>query len=246
VRTNRSQGSGVILWTGISKKDKRVRLTYVVTNRHVVGRNKEVKITKFAYLKNRNTIGEKIYEATVVNVSKKEDLALIEIQTAPDEKFNPVRLMTTKEWDRITLYEAMYLVSCGLGNSPYITNGNLASVNKQETRMTFTANTIFGSSGGGIYNKDGKLVGIVNAIQIARLHGFMHPVPHKALGIPLPAILNTFKETKYAFVFGIKKKEKKKDMSLDDFDKFFEEFDDLPSLPGLPEIPKLPKRKRWH
>jgi len=205
VCSNRSLGSGVILWTGISKKDKRIRLTYVITNRHVVEDSKDAKINKFVYLKKRNTIGKKTYEASVVYVSKKHDLALIEIQTAPDEKFYPVRLATTKEWDKVTLYEAMYLVSCGLGDSPYITNGNLSSVNKKETKMTLTANTIFGSSGGGIYNKEGKLVGIVNAIRITHLNGFMHPLSHKALGIPLPAVLDAFKDTKFKFIFEIKR-----------------------------------------
>jgi S1-C subfamily serine protease len=191
-----SRGSGVILWTGISPKDERVRLTYVITNYHVVGHNNDATVDAFLYLKDRNSVGSTNYTATVVLKSRKYDLALIEIKTDPKQVFSPVSMISAQDWDYTTLYEPLYLVSCGLGASPYITNGHLSSIDLKETKMGFSAPIIFGSSGGGIYNEKGELVGIGNAIQTTR----GHPISHHALGIPITTVKSFIKKSKYKFM----------------------------------------------
>lgn len=198
-RTNVS-GTGVILWSEISEDDDRIKETYIITNRHVVGDEKNVSIDKFKYLKDRNTVGYTTYGASVVFVSSTYDLALIKLQTSTDEVFSPVSIIAKEDWDNVTLYEEMYLASCGLGDSPFITNGNLSSVDRLETEMQLTANAIFGSSGGGIYDDEGYLVGIVNSIKAVKSNG-IHPVSYMAVGIPITAIVSTFSKSDYSFIF---------------------------------------------
>jgi len=178
-----------------------------MTNRHIANNHNYVTIKRHIYLKDRITIGTTDYQARVVHVSQSHDLALIRLDTAPKEQFTPVTFITSKEWGKIKLYEQVHLVSCGQGAQPFITNGNLFMVNADETKMGFTASTIFGSSGGGVYNKEGKLIGICRALKAVRWHG-IHPVPHMAYGIPLPAIIDTLKNTKFKFIVGIEDKKK--------------------------------------
>jgi len=172
-----SQGTGVILYSEVSDEDDRVQKTYIITNKHVTKLVGSLcKIKKFIFLKQRNTVGNRQYEAKVVYVSKHHDIALIEIETPLSEDFETVEICSENKWDEMTLYDRLYLVSCGVGSVPCITKGNLSSVNKEETEMGFTAQIIYGSSGGGLYNADGQLIGLGNAIKIAR----GHPIPHKA------------------------------------------------------------------
>jgi hypothetical protein len=119
-------------------------------------------------------------------------------------------------------------------------------VNSDETVMEFTSSIIFGSSGGGIYNSKGELVGIGNAIKVARLRGRMHPVPHRAMGIPIPAILKEIGQTKYKFILN------KGEISEDNAEWPDDWPDDWPDFPGLdiPDPhplppPSRPPAKKW-
>jgi len=198
VRINRegAQGSGVILWTAISEEDRRVRNTYVLTNHHVVDDAEEVDVTTFVYLRDRNTVGHATYSSSVVFTSEEADLALIEIQTPSNIEFKTATLISEDDWVVIAIYEEIYLSGCGTGASPYITRGNLSAINRLETQMEFTAHIIWGSSGGGLFNSDGELVGVCNAMRLS--HG--HPVTHQGLGIPITTIRSVLEESDYAFV----------------------------------------------
>lgn len=260
IRYERGQGTGVVVWTGINKDDKRVRSTYIITNRHVASGEygTDVEIESFAYLKDRNTIGVKRYEASIAFVSTQHDLSLIKLETSPDEKIDPVSIISQNDWDHVTLYQPLYLVSCGLGSPPYITNGNLSYVNRHETKFEFTTNTIFGSSGGGIYNEHGELIGLVHAIRVANMRGFSHPITHRAIGLPLPALIDALKGSGYEFVLEKAKEidedgeEEEEDWENEGFWKNFD--DDWPDIPGFPELPEIPKSKtpkplipkKWH
>jgi len=197
IKTRGSQGSGIILWSGDSD-DSRVNLTYIITNKHVVKRSKTCKVVKYLFLKQRNTIGNTEYSASVAFVSSQHDLALIEIKTPPSVEFTETDIVSERTWDHMTLFDKVYLSSCGLGATPSITGGNLSSVNVDETEMSFTANVIYGSSGGGVFNSDGELVGICNAIKIYR----GHPISHKALGIPITTVIDVIRQSKYRFILG--------------------------------------------
>jgi len=247
-----SQGTGVILYSEVSDEDDRVQKTYIITNKHVTKLVGSLcKIKKFIFLKQRNTVGNRQYEAKVVYVSKHHDIALIEIETPLSEDFETVEICSENKWDEMTLYDRLYLVSCGVGSVPCITKGNLSSVNKEETEMGFTAQIIYGSSGGGLYNADGQLIGLGNAIKIAR----GHPIPHKAMGIPLTTILKDVRESDFSFILDDYDEEVEEELPEflpDDWEEdereWEEEEDDnnLPKIP-TPETPEeTPKKKIWY
>jgi S1-C subfamily serine protease len=206
----------------------------VVTNKHVVEKREAASVTKFVRLKKRNSIGSSKYFASVVFVSPKYDLALIEIQTPPTEVFQKVALVSAEDWNKTTLYTKMYLVSCGLGTPSYVTNGNLSEVNRRETKMGFTTNIIYGSSGGGIFNAKGELVGICNAMK-ATGHGLRrYPVSHHALGIPITTLRKVIEGTKYKFILGEPEPEEEEELEWD--------WDDFPELPDMPPVPQKSKK----
>jgi Trypsin-like peptidase domain len=262
IKMPRSQATGVVLYSEISEDDERIKKTYIITNKHVAIKvGKSCQIKKFVFLKQRNTIGRRQYEAKVVFVSKANDIALIEIETPPSENFNTVEICPEKEWDKMTLYDKLYLVSCGAGTVPCVTRGTLSSVDKDETEMGFTAQIIYGSSGGGIYNDKGQLIGVANAVKLT--HG--HPITHKALGIPLTTILKDLRESDFSFILDDYDDEAEDDEEAEEDDEdappgwedwenwedfnpeFWEEDEDNkhPEAPE-PEVPETPKKKIWY
>jgi hypothetical protein len=260
IKIQRSQGTGVVLYSKISEDDKRIKKTYIITNKHVALKvGKPCLIKRFIFLKQRNTVGQRQYEAKVVFISKTNDIALIEIETPPSENFSTVEICPEEEWDKMTLYDKLYLVSCGAGTVPCVTKGTLASVDKDETEMGFTAQIIYGSSGGGIYNDKGQLIGVGNAVKITR----GHPITHKALGVPLTPILKDLRESDFSFILDDYDEAEEEDE--DDAPPGWEDWEDWEGLgpefweedappkapeapePELPETPQHePKKKIWH
>lgn len=221
--------------------------TYIVTNAHVSQSHGRLTIDKFIYLQERASVGTSSYEGEVVMTASDHDLALIRVLTPITENFAPVTLMSMDEWSEVTLYESVFLSSCGLAQSPYITNGNLSSVNCTENLMEMTTPIIFGSSGGGIYDAEGRLLGICYGMRATQwgMNG-NHPVPHMALGIPLPGVLDAFRNTEYGFVFGVETSEPVEE--LDEPEDRDELFDELfrwervppPPLPPRPDGERIP------
>jgi len=237
IRMAGSQGTGVVIYSEMDEEDDRVKNTYVITNKHVAKKvGKRGKVKKYVFLKKRLTVGHREYTTRTVFVSKHHDVAIIEIKTPATENFKPVEFCPESSWDRMTLYDKVYLVSCGLGTVPTVTKGNLSSVNAKETSMMFTAQIIYGSSGGGLYNSEGKLIGLGNAIRLTR----GHPIPHKALGVPLPAILKDLRESDYKFILG-EEEEDEDHWYWEDEDEEEEEDDD----DSKEKIPEAPKEKEW-
>lgn len=238
------QGSGVVIYSKIDAKDKRIKKTYILTNEHVAEKVGEAcKVNKFIFLKKRNTVGKRQYYAKTVMISKEHDIGLIEIETPPNENFTPVEICPESKWDEMTLYDKVYLVSCGKGTVPCVTKGTLSWVNKDETEMGFTANIIYGSSGGGLYNTDGQLIGVGNAVKLSS----GHPITHKALGIPLTAFLKDIRGSDYSFIldeYDEAAEEEEDDDWEPDWDE--EEESEQPEAPK-PEAPKVtPKTpKKW-
>lgn len=235
-----SQGTGIILYSEISEDDPRIKKTYVLTNEHVVeGEDSACKVSTFVFLKKRNTVGKRQYDAKVVFVSDKHDIALVEIETPVTENFKTVRIASTDSWDKMTLCDPVYLVSCGAGTVPCLTKGTLSSVNKAETEMGMTASIIFGSSGGGIYNSKGELVGLANAVKVTRRG--RHPIPHKALGIPLTTVLKEIENSDYDFI--LEQEEEEADDIPDDW--HWDDWEDEDNSQPQAEPQTKPKKKAW-
>ena len=140
-----SLGSGVII-----SEDG-----YIVTNNHVVESATNVSVA----LSNGDS-----YDATIVGTDAKTDLALL--------KIDATGLSYSKLVDSDTLKLGQEVVAIGnsLGKGTSSTNGIISALNREVTINNYTMDLIqtnasvnSGNSGGGLFDLNGNLVGIVNA-----------------------------------------------------------------------------------
>lgn len=154
-------GSGTVIHSELSPDDDGSYHNYALTNNHVVGKNHQVPVKQFLYLKDGQVTGHATYAGTVVLTDPALDLALVRFRTAKpfDNTVSFVRNAVSKSF---RLYERTYVVGCGASRPPFVTNGNIAHISL--VHYTVTAPAIFGNSGGGAFTQKGKLIGIVSAI----------------------------------------------------------------------------------
>jgi len=198
VGTTDGQASGVIVFSKPNPKDPSVWLSYILTNAHVVKSHKEVTIETFKYLKNRQISGTTTHFGKVLAKSSSLDLAII--QTTTTNKLDvEAPMLTYDELESFKLYSPIYISSCPLGNSPFITNGNIAHISKKHYMVT--AFCIFGSSGGGVFTADGKLLGL--AAKIGRYvdnSGTPQPLPQLSHIIPINVIAEWLHSKGFKFI----------------------------------------------
>lgn len=140
-----SLGSGVII-----SEDG-----YIVTNNHVVESATNVSIT----LNNGET-----YDATIVGTDAKTDLALLKIDA------NGLSYSKLVDSDTLNLGQEVVAIGNSLGKGTSSTNGIISALNREVTINNYTMDLIqtnasvnSGNSGGGLFDLNGNLVGIVNA-----------------------------------------------------------------------------------
>ena len=140
-----SLGSGVII-----SEDG-----YIVTNNHVVESATNVSIT----LNNGET-----YDATIVGTDAKTDLALLKIDA------NGLSYSKLVDSDTLNLGQEVVAIGNSLGKGTSSTNGIISALNREITINNYTMDLIqtnasvnSGNSGGGLFDLNGNLVGIVNA-----------------------------------------------------------------------------------
>lgn len=128
---------------------------YIVTNEHVVSGATEVSIK----LQNGDS-----YDASVIGTDVKTDLALLKID-ATDLPY--AKLVDS---DELKLGEEVIAIGNGLGKGTTSSNGIISALNREVkidkysmTLILTNAEINSGNSGGGLFDLNGNLVGIVNA-----------------------------------------------------------------------------------
>ena len=128
---------------------------YIVTNNHVVEGANEISVT----LNNDET-----YDATIIGTDSKTDLALIKIEASNLAYSNLV------DSDTLELGQEVVAIGNSLGKGTSSTNGIISALNREVTINNYTMTLILtnaevnsGNSGGGLFDMNGNLVGIVNA-----------------------------------------------------------------------------------
>lgn len=128
---------------------------YIVTNRHVVKEAKKVSVS----LQNGET-----YEAQIIGEDSKTDLALLKID-ATDLDY-----ALLVDSDTLKLGQEVVAIGNGLGKGTASSNGIISALNREVTIDKYTMTLILtnaeinnGNSGGGLFDLNGNLVGIVNA-----------------------------------------------------------------------------------
>jgi len=198
ISTGTNRGTGVIIWSGTASPQE--YYTYVITNRHVVGTASTVTIEKFNYLNNQ-TIGETIsYSGKILARSSSRDLALIEIRS-PHPIGEVAHFITLEDFEKVSIYDPIFISGCSLGNTPAITNGNISSITTD--RHLVTGFAIFGNSGGGVFTLSGKIFGIVVQVTGVRVSNTLTiPEPNLTRVISSFVVCRWIASGPYKFIFG--------------------------------------------
>lgn len=133
IQTNKMQGSGVILSAdGV-----------IVTNYHVI---ENASTAQFIFQDGSIYQGE----TTVIGLAPEEDIAILQIEK---DGLSPAEISTS-----LTVGEAVTAVGSPYGHRNLATTGTI--LNFDQDRIGSSAVITKGSSGGGLFNADGKLIGI--------------------------------------------------------------------------------------
>jgi S1-C subfamily serine protease len=138
-------GTGVVIKTGYNE-------TYILTNNHVSGKGEQdVKI----YVENDKT--HKLVKAVIVAQHKTVDAAVIKIYATLPGKKAISGIATANVQDPV------YVVGNPLGVRDVYSEGVVAGY--EDTSMLLQMPCIYGNSGSGVFDQNGKLVGLVYALE---------------------------------------------------------------------------------
>lgn len=147
------------MWTGTGFA---MRNGYIVTNNHVIDGAKTITVMGV----NGNTTEE--YNAVVVAVDKNNDLALIRIRDAKFYGFDnlPYAIPNTQAEVGSDVFVLGYPMTQYMGDEVKLTNGIISSRTGYQNDVStyqISAPVQPGNSGGPMFDKDGNIIGIVNA-----------------------------------------------------------------------------------
>ncbi len=172
-QTSTALGSGVIISAD----------GYIVTNNHVVSgaTNVSVKLND-----------DSEYEATIIGTDAKTDLALLKIEATN------LQYASLVDSDSLALGQEVVAIGNSLGKGTSSTNGIISALNREVTINNYTMTLILtnaeinsGNSGGGLFDMNGNLVGIVNAKIMSSLSSGTSSTTVEGMGYAIPA--NTVK-----------------------------------------------------
>lgn len=196
-----SGGTGFILWSDRRSDEDKRYYSFVMTCSHVIQKKPSVIVEKFNYLEDKVVNSSEEYISKVVLDDEGNDIALIQIVT--DKPFNnTVELLTQKEYETMALYDPCFAVGCGAMQRPFITSGNVSDFNWThyptftDDHIEFTAPVTFGNSGGGLFTKDGKVLGLVR-LMIGSQGG---PYNHGGVAVPAWRLLVWSILNNYGFI----------------------------------------------
>lgn len=195
-------GSGIVIL-------KQGELIYVLTSAHFFG-DEEVRIELaeqklslsdifdveiIADVKNEEEKLERIKApAKIYRVDHKRDLALITMRSI-EQEFIPAQIARKEPY----VGEDLWVVGNPLGMHGTLTKGVLSSKDRmRESGNVFwqtDAGAVSGSSGGGVFNKSGRLVGVVSGVAAQRSLPFPVAVTFMNYFTPLPSIKEFIKHS---------------------------------------------------
>ena len=173
--TDTMAGSGVIY-----KLDKESGSAYIITNYHVVynanavaanGISDDIKVYLYG-----QEYADYAIEATFLGGAMNYDIAIIKVENSDILKNSPVVEATIGDSETVRVFDEVYAIGNPEGYGMAVTNG-IISVESESLSMTgadgrtsvtfrvmrVSAAINSGNSGGGLYDANGRLIGIVNA-----------------------------------------------------------------------------------
>lgn len=155
-RYSEGSGSGII----ISKSDDKLM---ILTNNHVVEGAKELSV-KF--------INDKSYDAEVLGISERRDIAIITVKLEALDKdtLENIRLATIGDSGALKVGNGVIAIGNALGYGQSVTTGVVSALNREVQIDSYTNKMIQidaaingGNSGGALLNARGEVVGINSA-----------------------------------------------------------------------------------
>ncbi|MBF0196823.1 MAG: serine protease [Planctomycetes bacterium] len=184
VRTPGGQGSGFFINSE----------GYLITNVHVVQRETQVSITKYA--SPNGQLEKKILdEVKIIALAPFYDLALLKVPLAEGEKVPYVDICASEEPAR---GERLFAIGNPMGLERSVSTGILSLADRTFGGLRYIQTTVQvnpGNSGGPLFNQKGEVVGVIN---MKITHG-------EGLGFAIPAFyLRDFLDHHTSYLYNIK------------------------------------------
>ena len=231
VRTQKSGGSGTVVYSKKNKVDGEV-YTYVVTNQHVVSDN--IKVVKkwnpvlkrkvdteildtvsveyFRYNNYSNCIGSFAVEADIVAYSECEggqDWALLRVRDTENTCDYVANLFPMDDVGDVHIFDDVYAVGASLGHPPIASEGIITYMDDEIDHYKYwmsSAQTIYGNSGGACYRwspsrKIYDWIGVPSRISVQPSGFSADAITHMGYFIPIDRIYKLLDENNYQFIY---------------------------------------------
>lgn len=189
-----SSGSGVILWAGLD--NKKMGHTYILTNRHVLPIGTPGIVEIFNYLNFRNIESVRTFPVLSVVQNDAADLSLVEV-LSNEVLANKATFIRSSDYEQMPLYTELFIVGCGLGNPPFISSGKVIGFGD---KLMLNGFSVWGCSGGGVFDNQGRLVSITCQIGMATVGEHDYPITNISISIPVNIICDWLLTTNYKFI----------------------------------------------
>ena len=169
---------------------------YVVTNDHVIAGEHRISVTIFK--KSENELAKVTYDnVRIIATSAELDLALLKIESEPDESFDIVSLAAGNGNGDVRDGQTVFAIGSPLGLDRTVSEGIISIANRViggRLYLQTTAQINPGNSGGPLFNMRGEVVG-VNNMKIAAIGA-------EGLGFSISLrVLKSFLDNRDAYAF---------------------------------------------
>jgi len=207
VITAKGHGSGIVVF---SEQDAKTGLyhSFVVTNHHVVADGDFLLIQQHNRINNREVESVTTYSGALVCASMAADVAVIEFITT--EKLISATAAVANEYQTLKPFSDIFVCGAPLRFNPFVAQGKVADIDNESILANVFA--IFGSSGGGVYDHEGRWVGLIRGVNVyTDPQGATHAMPTLVDIIPINKIAEYLSSQNLYFLI---------DQSIDGYKKY--------------------------
>ena len=191
VRAEKAGGSGVLVYSEPDPNKDGEYINIALTCEHVIADCVKIKSEWDAVIKKDvkkdfmeecsievfDYTGSKISsanstQATVIAYDKNHDLSAVRLHNTNSMPF-VAKIIPEKDIPGLRLFDPVWVSGCSLLHDPFASNGSLTylrEIIEQKEYMMYNAPSIFGNSGGGVFNGNtGDLLGLASRISTIQL-----------------------------------------------------------------------------
>jgi len=191
VRAEKAGGSGVLVYSQPDPKNDGEYINIALTCEHVISDCVKIKEEWDAVIKKDvkkdfmeecsievfDYNGSKISsanstQATVIAYDKNHDLSAVKLHNTKSMPY-VAKIIPKDTIEELRLFDPVWVSGCSLLHDPFASNGSLTylrEIIEQKEYMMYNAPSIFGNSGGGVFNGNtGDLLGLASRISTIQL-----------------------------------------------------------------------------